>query len=166
MQLAKEIQYVRGIAFLKGSASMLLVRKGGHAAIIDKLCPIGGEVEVTKESHRGAMIREFREECGIETTLDDWMTFHVERYVASPERDKGGSRVYYMVAELDQERFYSHVTYSHVTYSHVTMEDESIECHSIRSVIEGADDYSHNLDHLVLMASNYLLYPQHRYLEG
>ena len=163
MQLAKEIQYVCGIAFLKrgpenlGGPKMLLVRKNkGPKAVKDKLCPIGGKVEVTRESHRGGMIREFREECGIETTIDEWMTFHVERYGPSDERNGMDSRVTYMVARLPADRF----------NSYRTAEDEPIEVHGFQDVIDGCSEYVHNLDHLMIMALNYLMFPEHRYLEG
>lgn len=67
-------KYCLGFYFSEDFERVLLIKKNRPAFLKGKFSGIGGHVE-EGERERHAMIREFREETGIDTYLADW-TFH------------------------------------------------------------------------------------------
>lgn len=66
------VSYVCG--FMIDQDSVLLIRKMRPAWQAGRLNGVGGKVEAG-ETPVNAMVREFREETGLETTIDDWRHF-------------------------------------------------------------------------------------------
>jgi 8-oxo-dGTP diphosphatase len=159
LEYLKDITYTCGLAFNKDLTQVLLIYKNkGPKCNVGRWNGIGGKIELG-ESHRGCMVREFKEECGIETTVIDWHTFHIERYGPSEERNSICSKVYFMTCVLEDEIF----------YSSKTIESEQVEafsCEYLRLGIEGPDPVVYNMPYLLPMARIWLLNPEHRYLEG
>lgn len=71
----KTHQYVAGFAFSPDRQQVLLIRKARPAWQAGKLNGPGGRIEGWEETARGAMHREFREETGLETSLDQWKSY-------------------------------------------------------------------------------------------
>lgn len=67
-------EYVLGFAFDKSLTRVALIRKQRPQWQKGKLNGIGGHVE-EGETSIAAMVREFREECGIQTNDNDWLNF-------------------------------------------------------------------------------------------
>jgi 8-oxo-dGTP diphosphatase len=67
-------KYVLGFAFSNGGENIVLIEKQKPDWQKDFLNGIGGKVE-KGESSKNAMVREFREETGVETNSDDWDYF-------------------------------------------------------------------------------------------
>lgn len=69
------IEYVLGFAFRHDdSKSVLLIRKDHPSWQAGKLNGIGGHIE-PGESAMGAMVREFKEEAGVEIPHEKWTMF-------------------------------------------------------------------------------------------
>ena len=64
-------KYVVGFMFSPDKQFVALIRKNRPEWQAGKLNGIGGKIEVG-EFPRGAMVREFREETGVETTEEEW----------------------------------------------------------------------------------------------
>lgn len=68
-------QYVVGLAFSRDRQSVVLIhKKTGPECVIGKWNGVGGKIE-PGESPLEAMAREFREETGANSTLEDWSQF-------------------------------------------------------------------------------------------
>lgn len=68
-------EYVLGFAMTEGLEDVLLITKNRPDWQKGLLNGIGGKVEMFDVCLEDAMIREFREECGIETDRSDWKRF-------------------------------------------------------------------------------------------
>jgi 8-oxo-dGTP diphosphatase len=66
--------YVVGFAFSADKSKVVLIRKNRPAWQAGKLNGPGGKIEHGETPHE-AMCREFAEECGVETTPEDWHYF-------------------------------------------------------------------------------------------
>lgn len=64
--------YVCGFMFSSDCSRVLLIEKNRPNFQKGKLNGIGGKIEASDLTIVDAMIREFREETSIETTVDDW----------------------------------------------------------------------------------------------
>jgi len=71
---ARPIAAVVGYAISVSGDQVLLIRKNRPPAQAGKLNGVGGKVE-PGERFIGAMVREFREETGVETSESDWTCF-------------------------------------------------------------------------------------------
>jgi 8-oxo-dGTP diphosphatase len=69
-------EYVVGFMFDDAGERVVLIRKNRPAWQAGKLNGVGGKVE-PDETPMGAMIREFREETGVQTDSGDWENFAV-----------------------------------------------------------------------------------------
>jgi 8-oxo-dGTP diphosphatase len=68
-------EYVVGLAFSEQKDRIVLIKKKrGPAQLIGKWNGVGGHLEVG-ELPGAAMVREFKEETGVETTHDQWTEF-------------------------------------------------------------------------------------------
>lgn len=65
-------RYVTGFAFSEDRTKVVLIQKTKPEWQAGKLNGVGGKVE-DNESPGEAMVREFKEETGIETTVDSWI---------------------------------------------------------------------------------------------
>lgn len=79
-------KYVVGFAFSPNYQDVLLIEKRKPAWQAGKLNGIGGKIE-SGEQPIDAMVREFREECGLQTTVSDWLHF---MHMHGGENDDGG----------------------------------------------------------------------------
>lgn len=68
------IEAVVGFAFSEDLRTVLLIRKVKPASQAGKLNGVGGKVE-KGETFVDAMVREFREEAGLDTNASDWTQF-------------------------------------------------------------------------------------------
>lgn len=144
------VSYVCGFAFSDDWTRVLLIqKKRGPAEMAGKMNGIGGKIE-HGEGARSAMVREFREECGVHTEVTDWSTFFGARFSASHTGGKP-ARVYFMCAQLTNSQF----------FASETMTDEAVS--SIR--LQDLSSYIRmkNLDFLVPMAKQWLQSPQDRW---
>lgn len=66
--------YTLGFAFNTDRSKIVLIKKNRPAWQAGKLNGIGGKVE-PGETNEEAMCREFHEECGVQTTPEDWHYF-------------------------------------------------------------------------------------------
>lgn len=66
--------YVVGFAFNSDKSKVVLILKNRPAWQAGKLNGIGGKIDPGETPHE-AMVREFQEECGVETTPQDWHYF-------------------------------------------------------------------------------------------
>jgi len=66
--------YVVGFAFSADKSKVVLIHKNRPAWQAGKLNGIGGKIEPGEEA-LNAMVREFAEECGVQTTATDWHYF-------------------------------------------------------------------------------------------
>lgn len=91
MEKTKTVEYVCGFAF-----------RGEEVLLIQKLKPewqrgkwngLGGKIE-DRETPHNAMVREFMEECGLDTNPSYWHLFHREDF-------KSGATVYFFFTDLD-----------------------------------------------------------------
>lgn len=103
-------EYVCGFAIDRTAKWVLLIQKNRPAFQVGKWNGIGGKVE-PGESPIDAMVREFREECGIETEPADWTNTIImdgRGDEARPEKTTN-FRVHYfrMFADLVQMPFMS-----------------------------------------------------------
>ena len=67
-------KYVLGIAFDTLLEAVVLIKKNRPEWQAGKLNGVGGKVE-DGESFIDAMVREFKEECGLETNPEHWVNF-------------------------------------------------------------------------------------------
>lgn len=110
------ISYVAGLAFDAKGERVALVLKNRPAFLAGFYNAIGGHIE-DDEDMDVAMIREFMEETGCETTEDDWEWF------AAKDNDK--FTLNFFVTHLSDERF----------NTIRTMEDEEIHILNVKDAI-------------------------------
>lgn len=112
------MQFVCGFAFNATKEYVALLKKEKFPPwIVGKWNGIGGRME-QGEGIRQAMVREFREEAGAITRIEDWTTFHSHRFT-------NGNICHMLCARLDGPRF----------NSIRQMESEPVECHNVASVL-------------------------------
>lgn len=70
-----QTHYVLGFAFSPEGAAVLLIRKTKPRWQAGKLNGVGGHVEEFDGTSQAAMAREFVEETGIETAVDQWSMY-------------------------------------------------------------------------------------------
>ncbi len=68
-------EYVLGFAFNESGSLVCLILKNRPEWQKGNLNGIGGKLEPTDDSIETAMIREFKEETGLDTTTSDWRYF-------------------------------------------------------------------------------------------
>lgn len=68
-------EYVLGFAFSKDREEIVLIEKQKPDWQKGKLNGIGGKIEQSDINQLEAMIREFREETGVDTSPDQWQEF-------------------------------------------------------------------------------------------
>jgi 8-oxo-dGTP diphosphatase len=66
------VTYVLGFAFLNGDKDVILIEKTKPDWQKGLMNGVGGKLESYDESSLHAMVREFREETGIDTRLTQW----------------------------------------------------------------------------------------------
>lgn len=74
MEASVRVDAVVGLAFSDDMRTVLLIRKRRPASQAGKLNGVGGKVE-PGETFLDAMVREFREESGIDTSPESWTHF-------------------------------------------------------------------------------------------
>lgn len=104
------IKYVLGFAFSKDEEFILLMIKNRPTWQAGKLNGIGGKIE-DGETEQQAMVREFKEETGVATTIEQWNWF----------------------AELKFENAIIHCFKTHLEDIHEakTLTDERLEVHPV-----------------------------------
>lgn len=65
-------KYVLGFAFDLTQSKVLLIKKQSPQWQKNLFNGIGGKIEKTDDSIQAAMCREFKEECGIDTSTEQW----------------------------------------------------------------------------------------------
>ena len=99
-------QYVLGFAFTKDKSEIILIEKQKPDWQKGKLNGVGGKVELDDNNETEAMIREFREETGVDTCPDQWHKFGCMTF----EKDimGGGAKVWLF-------RMFDNVVYDCIT---------------------------------------------------
>jgi 8-oxo-dGTP diphosphatase len=69
-----KIEYVLGFAFSDDCKNVVLIKKENPSWQRDRLNGVGGKVEIGESLHE-SMVREYKEETGVETTVDQWKQF-------------------------------------------------------------------------------------------
>ena len=155
--LAYSTRYVVGFIFYEELQQVVLMKKTHPPEQAGKLNGVGGRVEIG-ESPVQAMVREALEECGVQTTKDNWRQFHYERRLTlTPDQPSRTTHLYFYACAAS-ERHMNKVR---------TMTDEEVDVyhHDHRGQI-GDFPMVHNLPWLIPMALDYLASPEHRYMEG
>ena len=133
-----QVRYVVGFMFSSDRTCVALIRKQKPTWQYGKLNGIGGKVEPMEEI-KPAMVREFREETGCETTPDQWFHF------LEMSGTENAFRVDFFTTFGDVTRLTS-------------MESEKVEV--IRTeeinVLRGFQDMVENLPWLIALALDYL----------
>ena len=93
-----------------------------------------------EETPQKAMIREFHEETGIQTTIKRWHCFHIEEFKKDANGDNG-TKLYYFAAfgdETKREQLGSPT-------------DEEVKTHNLIDVFWDQKDYIYNLPYIIHM---------------
>lgn len=134
LHMADYKKYVVGLVFDEHRNKVALIRKNRPAWQAGKLNGLGGKVE-ENESFLTAMIREFKEESGVETNEEDWKAF----------------------CDLQGEDFFIRLFASIQDLSKLkSVEDEQIEIVDISDLSLGRNDCVENLVWMVGIALNHL----------
>lgn len=72
--------YVVGFVFDKSGSNVVLIRKSKPKWQAGMLNGVGGKIEDAEDRNVQAMVREFREEAGVDTEEKDWTPFHLAMY--------------------------------------------------------------------------------------
>ena len=91
-------EYVLGFAIWR-SKILFMKKNRGPENLIGKLNGVGGKIE-ENESEFSAMVREFKEETGLETLKIQWTNFGLIEFL-------GGGRAHLFRIELNQDIDYS-----------------------------------------------------------
>jgi len=75
--MASTVYFVLGLCFNEKRDEVLLMRKNRPAWCAGQFAAVGGKVE-PNEIHANAMIREFKEEAGVDTSREDWNGYFME----------------------------------------------------------------------------------------
>ena len=134
------MRYVVGFMFSNDRMRVALIRKTKPAWQKGKLNGIGGKIEPC-ESSLDAMVREFKEETGYQTTPDQW-----ERFVEMGGGNDGGEGAF-------QVDFYA--TVGDLTRLQ-SVEDEKIELAWTKEMQPLRTDTVENLPWLIALAIDYL----------
>jgi 8-oxo-dGTP pyrophosphatase MutT (NUDIX family) len=186
---ASGVKCVIGFAFNKAHTKLLLqLKKKGPKFNVGYLNPPGGKVkqyptpeELKYESAVQGMVREFREETGLESTKDDWMQFHYERH-------QSGTELFcYVTDNLDIMQARSMeiepnviVEFSYRRFPEFRFPSGYIWCLNADDSSSALTEYNeridvqlkergglaYNMPYMIPMALAYLEHPEHRYLEG
>jgi 8-oxo-dGTP diphosphatase len=89
-------KYVCGFAFSPNHTLVYLIRKKRPTWQAGKLNGIGGKVNIG-ESPIQAIVREFKEECGVVTTESDWRVVEISEHY-------GDAQVLYFTTTLDYKQ--------------------------------------------------------------
>ncbi len=111
-------QYVCGFAFNPSRSRVVLITKNRPKFLAGKMNGIGGKVE-DGETHCDAMVREFQEETGVETTILDWQIIGKMKFAL-------GAVVFYGAILTDEQ-----------IDSAITTTDEIISVVSVVEILEG-----------------------------
>jgi len=130
------IEYVVGFAFSRYGNKVALIRKNKPDWQAGKLNGIGGKVE-KDEYHFDAMVREFREETGVQTNNQDW------DLVTTLTSNTWKMTVFKAFLEPEDFR------------SIRTIEEEVVEIHDTKELFtrmfEGTENTIHNIPMLLAM---------------
>ena len=149
-----EIPFVLGFAFTPSIGSVLLIEKQhGPSFNIGKWNGIGGKIE-PGESARGAMAREFKEECGIHTESEHWYCFHIEAHRARREQTLN-PRIYCLTTVLSINQFESFWSATDEMVKPFLVDDMGLRHGGV-----------YNLAYLLEMAKCWHRHPEHQWLEG
>lgn len=133
------IKYVVGFAFSTRKKDVLLMKKNKPEWQKDKYNGLGGTVNIQEnETAEAAMVREFKEECGIETEEKDWGLFAVIR-------DESNKNV----------KLYCFRTFTNKIYDCQSTEAEQVEVLPVNLI---AFPVVYNLKYLIPMAMDETLY--------
>ena len=123
-------KYVLGFMFTEDLATVALIRKKRPVWQAGKLNGIGGHIE-PGETAPAAMVREFKEETGYDTTVGGWERF------AQLKGEDFEVDVFWSCGELTQLK---------------TQTDELIECHQVKLIDPFRRDVVENLCWLIPLA--------------
>jgi 8-oxo-dGTP diphosphatase len=137
-------RYVVGFAFAEDLRTVLLIRKNRPSWQTGRWNGVGGKVE-PGEDYLSAMVREFREETGLDVPPDKWkhiVTYHGPENVVRELREETGFEVppeegRHLVTYRGPEyvvQFFSTVT-DRVSEA-VSLTDEPVERHDISTLID------------------------------
>lgn len=94
------IRYVCGFAFSPNRIDVAVILKNRPEFLAGKFNGIGGKIEHGEYVH-DAMVREFKEEAGIDTEVTDWKVIGTLKF----SQTFGKAIVYFFKADLTQEQF-------------------------------------------------------------
>ncbi len=139
------MEYVCGFMMSWDMHEFFLIRKTHPKWQKGKWNGIGGKIENTQkdpalpdivETPQEAMVREFKEETGIETSIKRWHCFHIEQF-------KNDTKVYYLSAFGDEIKKYSLGSFLN--------NREEIKKHTLIDIFWDRGDYIYNLYYLIHM---------------
>lgn len=116
-------KYVLGIAFSRNGEKIVLIQKNRPDWQKGKYNGIGGKIEPEDQSPNDAMIREFKEETGVETFIGGLYGWHHFATMVFKEDIMGG-----------EAHVYCYKMTSNVIYQCKTVEDEEIEMISLNEI--------------------------------
>lgn len=183
------MKYVVGLAFNEAHTKVLLqLKKRGPAFNVGLLNGPGGKVEqyptpadLRYESFNAAMIREFKEETGIDSQQSDWLPFHFERHPSGTElhfyttdkldimQAQSTTDETNCIVELGYMRSHEwKYPNGYLWCSHSDGVSSTPQEHEerIQVQIKKRGGLVYNMTYLIPMALTYLAHPEHRYLEG
>lgn len=71
------VHFVLGFAFNHDKTKLLLIKKNRPQWQAGLYNGIGGKIESFDQSPVAAMVREFKEECGLDTTCQQWIEYTI-----------------------------------------------------------------------------------------
>lgn len=132
-------QYVLGFAFSRDHKDIVLISKIKPQWQAGKLNGVGGKVE-PNEKRFYAMIREFKEETGVDTNITQWQLF--AKMIFTDDITGIPSEVHCFKL------------FDNLIYDCKTIEEEEIIRISVDTVLGGFTPIMHNLPILILLALN------------
>jgi 8-oxo-dGTP diphosphatase len=122
-------EYCLGFCFSKDKAKIVLILKNRPDFQRGKLNSVGGKLEINEFPHE-AMVREFKEETGVQTNYEDW------NYFASMDFENGRIYCYTIIQDLEVK----------------TVTDEPVGWFDLNAL---PDNYMPNLSWLIPLALDY-----------